>query len=406
MGIIRAIGASVKGVMEDQWIDHFQCDSLGADILLKRQYRVNNGSNKGNPDVISSGSTIVVNEGQGVIVVENGKILDSCIEPGVHFYKSDASPSLLAGSSVKSISRDVWDRVGFGGESHKVQRVYYVNMLPINGIRFQTRNPIPLRISDDNIWADLDLSVIAEGVFSFRIADPCEFYRKVARTCLGYALEDMRDHIVNQFLSCLMATLPDVAGCWGVRPSEMVKRVPDLEKMLKDTMTERMTAYCGIEIVSIAFDGLSLTGEDGTSLTQYQYVRIMEDGAMAGAVLTDAMATAVSAGAGNPTGAFTGLAVAVDTVKTIAKAFETDEVTTETAISVGTSGETITEITSGKGMSGFPALWLCTCGTENKGKFCTECGEARKRRWKCACGNVATSRFCPECGTRMKESKS
>ena len=91
MGLIKAGIGAIGGVLADQWKEFFSCDSLDSETLVVKG-RKNVGSRssntKGHDNVISNGSGIVVNEGQCMIIVDNGKIVEFCAEAGEFTYDS------------------------------------------------------------------------------------------------------------------------------------------------------------------------------------------------------------------------------------------------------------------------------------------------------------------------------
>lgn len=335
MGIIKAIGQSISGVLEDAWLEFFTCDSLPDNILMTRVLPRYNSVNHGNPDIISNGSLIAIADGQAVIILEGGKILDCCTEPGEHRYQSASSPTLMGGGAVKEMVKDAWDRIGFGGDVARVQRLYYINTKEITGKPFATRSPIPIRIQDDNIHADLDLYVTASGMFSFRIVDPVLFYKNVLHREGTISYSAVEDLVLHQLLSCLMVTLPQVLSEYQVRPSSLITHLPSIEERLKSALTCRMSPYCGMEIRSMAFDSLSLTASDGRLFRNHQYVNMLKDPTMAKAALIEAQAQAYQLVGQNTAGAL-GLAV-MNASKT----------------------------------------WKCSCGEIVSTRFCPQCGARR-----------------------------
>ena len=134
MGLIQAAKDSISSVVSDQWREYFYCDSLSPDVLMiKGEKRVTNGRNsntKGTDNIISNGSVIAVNEGQCMIIVDQGGIVDVCAEAGEFIYDNSTEPSLFYGNlgeNVKNTFTTMARRFTFGGNTAKDQRVYFFN---------------------------------------------------------------------------------------------------------------------------------------------------------------------------------------------------------------------------------------------------------------------------------------
>ena len=185
MGLIRAGVGALGGTLADQWKEFFYCEALPADILVtKGQKRITSRSSntKGNDNIISNGSGIAVADGQCMIIVEQGKVVELCAEPGQFTYDTSTEPSIFTGklsTSIKESFKTLGRRFTYGGDTGKDQRVYYFNTKELIDNKFGTPNPIPFRVVDQNIHLDIDVSVRASGVYSYRITDPMLFYVNV-----------------------------------------------------------------------------------------------------------------------------------------------------------------------------------------------------------------------------------
>ena len=106
MGLIKAGIGALGGVLADQWKEFFYCDALDSDTLMvKGQKRVSGRSSntKGSDNIISNGSGIAVADGQCMMIVEQGKVLEVCAEPGEYTFDSSTEPSIFAGSFGQSL---------------------------------------------------------------------------------------------------------------------------------------------------------------------------------------------------------------------------------------------------------------------------------------------------------------
>jgi len=160
MGLIKAAKDAIQSMLADQWREYFYCDSLSDDILaVKGQKRATGGrgSNKGTDNIISNGSVIAVNEGQCMMIVEQGEIVDFCAEAGEFVYDNSTEPSLFygdLGDNIKKTFSAIGRRFTFGGGTGKDQRVYFFNTKEIMNNLYGTAAPIPFRYIDDNIGLD------------------------------------------------------------------------------------------------------------------------------------------------------------------------------------------------------------------------------------------------------------
>lgn len=185
MGLIKAAGGAVGGVLADQWKEYIYCESMAPDVLVcKGRKRVSQRSSntKGEPDISSRGTVIAVNEGQCMAVVDQGKVVEFCAEPGEFTYDGSPEPSIFCGSlgeSIKETFRQIGRRFSFGGGAARDQRVYYFNLKEIVGNKYGTANPVPFRVVDKNIGLDIDIAIRCYGEYSYKIVDPLLFYANV-----------------------------------------------------------------------------------------------------------------------------------------------------------------------------------------------------------------------------------
>ena len=210
MGLIKAAFGSAGGVLADQWKEYFYCEAMPADILVtKGSKRVSGRSSntKGGENIISTGSVIAVADGQCMLIVEQGKVVELCAEAGEYTYDASTEPTIMAGGLSKSIPavfKNIGKRFTFGGEAPKDQRVYYINTKEIMGNKYGTPSPVPFRVVDHNIGLDVDISIRCFGEYSYRITNPILFYTNV---CGNVADEYNRSQIDSQLKSELLTAL-------------------------------------------------------------------------------------------------------------------------------------------------------------------------------------------------------
>ena len=391
MGLIKAGIGSVGGVLADQWKEYFYCDAMDANILaVKGQKRTSKRSSntKGNENIISTGSVVAVNEGQCMLIVEQGKIVEVCAEPGEFIYDASTEPTIFAGKLGQSILdtfKVMGKRFTFGGEAPKDQRVYYFNTKELIDNKFGTPNPVPFRVVDHKIGLDVDVSIRCSGVYSYRIADPLLFYSKVCgNITYAYTRDQLDSQLKTEFISALQPAFAAMSEL-ELRPNQIVAHTDDLETAMNSALSRKWGELRGLQVVSIALGSLTLPEEDAEMIKQAQRTAILRDPTMAAATLTGAQADAMKAAAANSAGAMTGF---------MGMGFAQN--------AGGINAQQLYAMGSQKAA---PAAdgWKCACGAVATGKFCTECGAKKPApagTWKCACGSENTGKFCPECGSR------
>ena len=300
MGIIKAAAGAAKSVLAEQWKEYFSCNALGDDVLLKRGYKrigKNSANSRTDDGIITNGSLIAVHDGQAVIVVSQGKVIDVCAEPGEHVFIDEKHPGGVGG-----YFKDVLTRISFGGGNIQplTHRVFYINILEQTGNRFVTPAPIPFRAGDSRIGIKADLSLICGGVYSYRIAEPSVFYRAVAGNAETiYTGRRIRKQIDSLLLTCLQTLVSEWYGEKAPRPSSIPEILPELSEMLRETLTQETASRYGIEIVSVAFDAFYLA--DAGLIQELQAHAVLKDPDLAIAYLAGKTADAMQTAAANGT---------------------------------------------------------------------------------------------------------
>ncbi|MEE3806385.1 SPFH domain-containing protein [Lysinibacillus fusiformis] len=398
MGLLKAGVGALTGVLEDQWREYFYCEALSADVLVTKGVKRTSkrGSNKGNDNIISNGSIIAINEGQCMMIVEQGKVVEFSSEAGEYVYDTSTEPSIMFDSDLSQGILETFKQIGkrftFGGEPAKDQRVYYFNKKEIVGNKYGTPAPIPFRVIDRNIGLDIDIAIRCHGEYSYKIIDPLLFYTNV---CGNVAHEFTRVAIDSQLKSELMTALqPAFAqiSASGVRYSEIPAHTVALADALNKVLSEKWLATRGLAVVSFGISTLKASDEDEAMIKQLQRSAVMRDPGMAAAHLTGAQAEAMIAAANNESGAmagFMGMNMAAQAGGVNAsQLYQINEQNKQAAMQNQATKATDT--------------WTCACGHENTGKFCSECGAAKpaEEGWACTCGAVNKGKFCSECGAK------
>ncbi|MDR2579049.1 MAG: SPFH domain-containing protein [Chitinispirillales bacterium] len=403
MGLRKALGGAVGGVLADQWLDFFVCESMEADVLVaKGQRRTGKrGANvKGETNVISNGSGLVVNKGQAAIIVDNGRIAEFCAEEGHYTYDQSSEASVFYGSLGERLGgpiKNAWERFKRGGSPGKDQRVYYFNTKEIMGNKYGTPNPIPYLINDPNINLRLTIGLRANGEYSYRLTNPILFY---ANVCGNVEENYTRDKIDSQLKSEIITALgPALAKLGGLEYHEISFHTEKLAEIFNEVLSAKWGEARGIEIASF---GITCTAspEDDKRIKQLQATAVMRDPTMAAASLVSAQSDAMRSAAENTGGAMAGFLG-------MGMAAQAGGMNAQSLFQMGAAQQQ--QQPPAPAPAAAPASapaasgWACVCGHQgNAGKFCAECGApapAPAVSWACACGQQGnTGKFCAECG--------
>lgn len=414
MGLIRAAISAVGGTMADQWKEFFICESLDADVLaVKGQKRIGSRSanKKGSDNLITSGSGIAVADGQCALIVEQGKIVEVCAEPGEYTYDASTEPTIFSGNLGSSLDQ-VFDVIGkrftYGGDTGKDQRIYYINTKELIDNKFGTPNPVPFRVVDRNIGLDVDVAVRCSGVYSYRISNPLLFYANVCGNIeQEYRREELDHQLKTEFISALQPAFAKISDL-EIRPNALPGHVTELCDAMNEALTGKWANTRGITVVSVAIGTIDLPKEDAEMIKQAQKTAILRDPMMAAATLTEAQVGAMKTAAGNSAGAMTGF-------MGMGMAAQNGGMNAQNLYQMGAemaqhnAGQNQQNVSSqphmtapGKGGEKEAAgKWTCACGAvnEKEWKFCQECGKERPQEgWICSCGAENKGKFCTECG--------
>lgn len=395
MGLIKAGVGAVGGVLADQWKEFFYCDALSKEVLVKKgQKRISGRSSntKASDNIITSGSGIAVADGQCMIIVEQGKVVEVCAEPGEFTYDASTEPSIFSGSlgaGIKSTFKTIGKRFTYGGDTAKDQRVYYFNTKELIDNKFGTPNPVPFRVVDTKIGLDIDVSIRCSGVYSYKISDPLLFYTNVCGNVTDeYLRSELEAQLKTEFISALQPAFGRLSEL-EMRPNQIVTHNTELEEAMNTALSSKWGETRGLTVVSIALGSLTLPEDDAELIKNAQRTAIMRDPTMAAATLVGAQADAMKAAASNEGGAmngFVGMGMAMNNggVGNVQNLFSMGQKTGETA----------------------DGSWKCpACGKAATGNFCPECGAKKPGAgWKCSsCGAVNLGKFCSECGAKKPD---
>lgn len=400
MGLIKAAAGAAGGVFADQWKEFFYCDSLDKEILaVKGQKRIGSRSSntRGNNNIISNGSGIAVADGQCMMIVEQGKVVEFCAEPGEYTYDSSTEPSIFSGSfgeSVKETFRVIGKRFTFGGDTAKDQRVYYFNTKELIDNKFGTQNPIPFKIRDEDINLNLAVGIRCNGIYSYKIANPMLFYTNLCGNMTDeYRRSELDSTLKGEFLGALQPAFAKLSAK-RIDYTEIPMYTTELADEMNVVLSSKWRDLRGLEIVSVAISSVTASDEDVKRIQRLQEAAAMGGNAltMAGR-LASAQAQAMEDAANNSNGAmagFMGMGFAN-------QAGGANSIGDLYSMGVRQAAQAQSPAASGS--------WQCACGSVNSGNFCPNCG-AKKPSGSCRCNKCGWSpaagqsvpRFCPNCG--------
>lgn len=368
MGLIRAIATSATGVISDQFKEYFYCDAIPSDILVvKGKKRNTRGGNNGDDNIITNGSVIAVADGQCVCIVDNGKVVDFCAEPGDFTFDASTEPSLFdngsLGKNIKEVFNNIGKRFTFGGEPAKNMKVYYFNVKEIVGNKYGTPNPIPFRVVDERAGIDIDVSLRCFGEYSIKITNPVLFYTNVCGNVGSvYYKEQLDGQMKTEFLTALQPAFAKISA-QGIRYSALPGHAIELADAMNDVLSAKWRDLRGIEIVSCGINSLSVDEEDEKMLKQLQRNAAFMDPTRAAAYMVGQTGQAMVDAANNTNGAaqaFMGMGMAQGM----------GGINPQNLYAMG-------QQQAQPAMPQQPSTWTCTCGNVNTGNFCPNCGKAR-----------------------------
>ena len=401
MGLIKAALGALGGTMADQWKEFFYCEAIPETILVvKGQKRISGRSSntKGEDNIITNGSALVVADGQCMLIVEQGRVLDVCAEPGEYIFNIGGEPSLFGagsfGENAVASLLSTFDRFKFGGAPGKDTRIYYINTKELFGNKFGTPSPVPFRVVDRNIGLDIDIAIRCNGEYSYRISNPILFYTHVCSNISEtFDRSSLDGTLKTELISALQPAFAKISEL-GIRYSALPGHTTELEQALNEVLSEKWRNLRGIEIVNVAVGAVNASKEDEQMIKDLQRSAVMRDPTMAAATLVGAQAEAMKTAAGNQNGAMMGF-------MGMNMAQQTGGMNAQNLFAMGQQQQ----------QPGAPAPvpvdqaaaeWTCACGHGgNTGKFCAECGQPRPQAvvgWTCTCGVVNKGKFCAECG--------
>ena len=398
MGLLQAVGATLTTVLADQWREYFYCESLPESVLMRKGVKRTSGKSsntKGSDNIISNGSIIAVNDGQCMMIVDQGGIVEFTAQPGEFIWDKSTEPSIFYGSLGENLKK-TWEvlkkRFTLGGDTGKDQRIYYFNIKEIIGNKYGTANPVGFRVYYPNINLDTEIGIRCFGEYSYKLTDPMLFYKNVAANVNGdYTRDRLDSQLKSEFLTALQPAFARISEM-GIRYSALPGHTMELADSMNEVLSPKWAELRGISIVSVGVSSVNANPEDEERIKKLQNAAASTYGTMV-------VGESLQGAATNENGAMMGF------------------------MGMNMAGNMAGNLTGGQGGFGglhmyqpptqpaapaaaAPAGWTCPkCGkTGNTGKFCAECGEKKPEEakgWTCPkCGTVNKGKFCQECGEK------
>ena len=403
MGLIKAALGAAGGVMADQWKEYFYCESIPSDVLAVKGRKKATGrssNTKGDDNIITNGSLIAIADGQCMLIVEQGKVVDVCAEPGEYTYDMSTEPSIFSGDlgdSVKSVFQNIGKRFTFGGEAPKDQRIYYFNTKELTGNKYGTPSPVPFRVVDQRAGIDLDIGIRCFGEYSIRLKNPLLFYTNVCGNVgEDYKTENIAGQMKTELLTALQPAFAKISEM-GIRYSALPGHTLELADALNEQLSSKWRDLRGMEIVSFGVSSVKANEEDEQMIKELQRNAAFMDPTRAAAHLVGSQGEAMKAAAANtgagPAMVFMGMAGQAGGMN---------------AQNLFQMGQQQQQMQQAAQPAPAPAVqgWTCSCGQSGiTGNFCPNCGSKKPEpkpagdSWKCRCGATANGKFCPECGS-------
>ncbi len=404
MGLIKAALGSVGSVLADQWKEYFYCDSMAANVLVtkgKKRTSSRNSNTKGSDNIISNGSVIAVNEGQCMMIVEQGKIVEFAAEAGEYTWNSSSEPTIFQGGleGLEGSWETLKRRFAFGGDTAKDQRVYFFNLKELVGNKYGTPAPIPFRVVDNNIGLDMDVSIRCNGEYSYKIADPMLFYKNVCgNVSQDYTRDQLDSQLKSEFLTALQPAFARISA-QGIRYSALPGHTMELAQAMNEVLSGKWGATRGLAIVAVGVNSVTASAEDEATIKELQKSAVFRNTNMAAAHMVQAQAEAMKTAAGNKNGAMMGF-------MGMNMAQSAGGFNAASLFQMGQQQPAAPAPAAPAAPAAGANTWKCSCGAVNTGKFCMECGASKPADgWVCSCGAVNKGKFCSECGAKKPASE-
>lgn len=405
MGLIKAAAQAVGGAFADQWLEVFEADNMGDQTVFASGVRIRKGQNKkGTDNTVSNGSLIHVYDNQFMMLVDGGRIVDYTAEPGYYKVDNSSLPSLFNGQFGDSL-KDAFDRIRFGGETPKAQKVFFINLQEIKGIKFGTRQPINYFDS----FYNAELFLRAHGSYSIKVVNPLQFYAQaIPRNRDRVEITDINEQYMSEFLEALQSAINQMSAD-GIRISFVTSKARELGQYMSRVLDEEWNKERGMEIQAVGLASISYDEESQKLINMRNQGAMLSDAAVREGYVQGAVARGMEAAGSNANGAmagFMGMGMGMNAAgNMMASSSATNLAQMQMQQNNGAYAAGAVQTPQNGAKTQQPAgSWRCSCGQENSGKFCSNCGKpAPQAEWRCSCGQVNMGNFCSNCGKKRED---
>lgn len=306
MGLIKATTDTLRGGFSDQWLEVIEPEQMSDTTLMTEGIMVRKnerrGANKkGTKDVITDGSVIHVYPNMMMILVDGGKIVDFTAEEGYYTVDNEKAPSMFTGN-LKGAIEETFFRFKFGGTTPQKQKVYFINLQEIKGIKFGT--PAPLNYFDHFYNAELFLR--AHGTYSIRIVDPILFFKEaIPHDRSRVDINDINEQYLSEFLTALQSTINQLSAN-GERISYVPSKSMELSKYMSNVLDEDWKKLRGMEIVSVALASISYTDDSMKLINMRNQGAMLSDPSIREGFVQGSIAKGIENAGSNEAGSMTG----------------------------------------------------------------------------------------------------
>mgnify|MGYP004527928607 CR=1 FL=1 len=400
MGIIRAAAQAIGGSLADQWLEVYEPDDMGDKTVFTSGVLIRKGQNrKGTENSVSNGSIIHVYDNQFMMLVDGGKVVDYTAEPGYYKVDNSSLPSLFNGQFKDSLN-ETFSRIKYGGQTPTMQKVFYINLQEIKGIKFGTRNPINYF---DNFY-NAELFLRAHGTYSIKITNPLQFYAEVIpRNKEHVEIDEINEQYLSEFLEALQSSINQMSAD-GTRISYVSSKARELGKYMSTTLDEEWNQTRGMEIQAVGIKSISYDEKSQELINTRNEGAMLSDPTIAQGYMAKNLSEGVKAAGSNSAGAMTGfmgVGMGINAMGNMMNSFAPNPQAAAQQPAAGAQAAA-GAVAAGAMAAGAAKAgeWTCECGQSNTGKFCSNCGKAApvKNEWTCECGTVNTGKFCSNCG--------
>lgn len=409
MGIIKAITSAIGGSLADQWLEVLEPDDMGGQTVFTSGVKVRKGSNtKGTDNTVSNGSVIHVYPNQFMMLVDGGKVVDYTAEEGYYTVNHSALPSLFNGQFGDTL-KESFARIKYGGVTPSSQKVFYINLQEIKGIKFGTRSPINYY----DMFYNAELFLRAHGTYSIKVTDPLRFYSEVIpKNERKVEIDSVNAQYLDEFLEALQSSINQMSAD-GTRISFVASKSRELGNYMASTLDDEWKRMRGMEVQSVGLASISYDDESQKLINMRNQGAMLGDPSIREGYVQGSIARGMEAAGSNASGAmagFMGMGVGMNAAGGYmgsASAANMQQMQMNQAqqapqpVHAVQPAAPVQPIPQAGSVAGQPAAeWTCGCGAVNTGKFCGECGSPRPVNgpWICACGAENTGKFCGECG--------